>query len=149
MGGDVEMLLVQGLDYRMVFNQCSAALGVVALDGRFLACNDEFQNIIGYTKEQLEKQSVFDLLANKDADEFFGSLSNFLNKNKIEDCDDSNIERKENMNSGHQRLWSGIISRPKESFQCNITISSTSQGIPKFLNCSLFEASNNVVAFQE
>ena len=39
----------------------------------------------------------------------------FFNKRKIDDCDDSNIEVKENMGAEHERLWSGIISRQKES----------------------------------
>jgi len=144
---DAEMLLVQGLDYRTLFNQCSAALGVVALDGRFLACNAEFQNIIGYTKEQLEKHSLFDLLANKDADEFFGILNDVFNKRKdMEACGDSNLEEKENVSGVNEGLWSGIISRPQQSFQVNITVTRTTQGTPKFFNCALFEASNNVNA---
>jgi len=144
---DAEMLLVQGLDYRTLFNQCSAALGVVALDGRFLACNAEFQNIIGYTKEQLEKHSLFDLLANKDTDEFFGILNDVFNTKDMEDVEedvDSNLGRKENFGGVNEGLWSGIISRPQQSFQVNITVTRTPQGTPKFFNCALFEARSNV-----
>jgi len=140
---DAEMLIVQGLDYRTLFNQCSAALGVVALDGRFLACNAEFQNIIGYTKEQLEKQSLFDLMANKDADNFFGLLNNVFNERNENDGGDSSLEAKENIDVGNGGLWSGIISRPQQSFQVNITVTRTNQGIPKFFNCALFEANDN------
>lgn len=140
---DDEMLLVQGLDYQTLFHQCSAALGVVALDGRFLACNAEFQNIIGFTKEQLEKKSLFDLLANRDADEFFGLLNTVFNKGN--DTGDNSVEVKETLN-GNGGLWSGIISRPQQSFQVNITVTRSTQGIPKFFNCALFEASDNGTA---
>jgi len=64
-GNDSEMLLVQGLDYKSTFEQCSAALGVAALDGRFLACNIEFEQISGYTRDELLRHSLFNLLQNQ------------------------------------------------------------------------------------
>lgn len=63
-GSDNEMLFVQGLDYRSVFEQCPAALGIAALDGRILECNPEFQLLLGYPRDELLKQSLFNLVRN-------------------------------------------------------------------------------------
>jgi len=136
---DAEMLLVQGLDYRTIFNQCSAALGVVSLDGRFLSCNTEFQNVIGYTRDQLEKHSFFDLVADEDADKFFGRVNEVLNiKTNAENDSDSKAGEKIST-----KLWSGSISRSQQNFQVNITVTRTTKGIPKFFNCALFEEKSN------
>lgn len=63
-GNESELLFVQGLDYRAVFTQCPAALGVASLDGRILACNDEFQTVLGASREELLKVSLFNLMQN-------------------------------------------------------------------------------------
>ena len=62
--GETDMLFVQGLDYRSLFEQCPAALGIAALDGRILECNAEFQILLGFAKEDLLKQSLFNLVRN-------------------------------------------------------------------------------------
>ena len=61
---DSEMLFVQGLDYRSLFEQCPAALGIAALDGRILECNSEFQLLLGFPQEELLRQSLFNLVRN-------------------------------------------------------------------------------------
>jgi PAS domain-containing protein len=63
-GSDNEMLFVQGLDYESVFDQCPAALGIAALDGRILECNPGFQLLLGTEREDLLKQSLFNLVRN-------------------------------------------------------------------------------------
>lgn len=64
-GSESEMLFVKGLDYQSVFDQCPAALGVAALDGRILECNMEFQTILGFpSREDVLKQSLFNLVQN-------------------------------------------------------------------------------------
>ncbi len=63
-GSDAEMLFVQGLDYRSVFEQCPAALGIAALDGRIMECNPEFQILLGFPRDDLLKQSLFNLVRN-------------------------------------------------------------------------------------
>lgn len=59
-----EMLFVQGLDYRSIFTQCPAAIGIASLDGRIIECNPEFQELIGFQKADLLKQSLFNLVKN-------------------------------------------------------------------------------------
>jgi len=75
-GNGNEMLFVQGLDYRSVFEKCPAALGVAALDGRILECNAEFQLLLGCPKEDLLKQSLFNLVRNHQ--EIFRAMAEML-----------------------------------------------------------------------
>jgi PAS domain S-box-containing protein len=56
------MLFVQGLDYRSLFEQCPAALGIAALDGRILECNLEFNVLLRFNRDDLLKQSIFNLV---------------------------------------------------------------------------------------
>jgi PAS domain-containing protein len=64
-GSESEMLFVRGIDYRSVFDQCPAALGIAALDGRILECNMEFQTVLGFPRpEDVLKQSLFNLVQN-------------------------------------------------------------------------------------
>lgn len=63
-GSDSDMLFVPGLDYRSLFEQCPAALGIAALDGRILECNPEFQMLLGFPRDELMKQSLFNLVRN-------------------------------------------------------------------------------------
>jgi PAS domain-containing protein len=64
-GSESDMLFVKGIDYRSVFDQCPAALGIAALDGRILECNVEFQTILGFPRqEEVLKQSLFNLVQN-------------------------------------------------------------------------------------
>jgi hypothetical protein len=64
-GSDSEMLFVKGIDYRSVFDQCPAALGIAALDGRILECNMEFQTLLGFSeRNDVLKQSLFNLVQN-------------------------------------------------------------------------------------
>jgi len=79
-GNDSNMLLVQGLDYQNIFKQCSAALGVAALDGRFIDCNPEFELVSGYSREELTRpgESLFNLLTNSDMEEVFSVMGQML-----------------------------------------------------------------------
>lgn len=63
-GGEGDMLFVKGLDYQSIFDQCPAALGIAALDGRILECNAEFQTLLGFPRDDLLKQSLFNLVQN-------------------------------------------------------------------------------------
>lgn len=61
---ETDILFVKGLDYRSIFEQCPAALGIAALDGRILECNTEFQTLLGFPRDELLKQSLFNLVQN-------------------------------------------------------------------------------------
>ena len=81
-GNDAEMLYVQGIDYKAIFNQCSFPIGVAALDGTILMCNEEFEKLTGLTQRQLESQTLFGLLATKNVDTVFRALGTLLKGRK-------------------------------------------------------------------
>jgi len=139
-GNDAEMLYVQGLDYRAIFEQCSFPVGVAALDGRFLMCNSKFERITGLSKQELESETLFGLLATNDVDEVFRALGTLLkgsiseqNKsggresgdangdiigycNEDSSADDNGISTGDDggstINGGY---WSGALSRPNDN----------------------------------
>ena len=77
-GNDAEMLYVQGIDYKAIFEQCSFPVGVAALDGRFLMINKNFERMTGFDQHQLESLTLFGLLATKDVHEVFRALGTLL-----------------------------------------------------------------------
>jgi len=77
-GNDSELLFVKGLDYKAIFQQCSSALCIAALDGRMLECNTQFEEVSGYDRDELLNQTVFNLLSSPGMEELFEELSKFL-----------------------------------------------------------------------
>ena len=125
-GNDAEMLFVQGLDYKSIFAQCSAALGVAALDGRFIACNAEFEIVSGYTREELARHSLFNLLTNKDMEEVFMVMGQML-KGTDEASDvvkgDSGSGGGEGHSSAPKTFWSGVVSQKHREGQVSSLMS--------------------------
>ena len=151
------MLFVQGLDYQAVFQQCPAALGVAALDGRILACNDEFAAISGISRETLLRQSLFNLMNNHE--DVFRAMGAMLSSG----CANVEPTSKENPNPPAPIYWSGVVNQKSQSvsvnkiqlaifvrlfsltpwsFQLfmNITLTRSDDGLPKFFNCALSPA---------
>lgn len=129
-GSDNEMLFVQGLDYRSVFDQCPAALGVAALDGRIMECNPEFQILLGFPREDLLKQSLFNLVRNHQ--DIFRAMAEML----------KGAERpttgKETVQDLKNRFWSGdVMSKRDIKLSMNLTLTMADDGTPKFFNCAL------------
>jgi PAS domain S-box-containing protein len=52
------MVLVKGLDYRAVFGSCPLACSIASVDGRFLDCNKEFEEVTGYNRQELFPSEV-------------------------------------------------------------------------------------------
>jgi PAS domain-containing protein len=50
---DETLVFVRGLDYKAVFAFCPFACAIANIDGRFLDCNQDFENITGYTRDEL------------------------------------------------------------------------------------------------
>jgi PAS domain S-box-containing protein len=98
-GNQSELLFVQGLDYRAAFTQCPAALGVAALDGRILACNNEFQTVLGASNDELLQMSLFNLMQNHQ--DVFRAMGEMLKSTGIQN----------NIDNGElpQMYWSGKI----------------------------------------
>ncbi len=124
-GNDSDLLFVQGLDYQAVFSQCNAPLGVAALDGRFLACNLQFQIITGCSQEQLNRLSLFNLVKNQDVEQVFKVMGEMLkskpnNKNNHTSPQENNhIDPNKNgeststctTTSSSPTHWTGLISQ--------------------------------------
>jgi PAS domain-containing protein len=98
-GSENEMLFVPGLDYRSVFVQCPAALGIASLDGRILECNPEFQELIGCQKNDLLKQSLFNLVKNHQ--DIFRAMAEMLKVAEVPGQDPASLLK--------HRFWSGEV----------------------------------------
>ena len=107
--GNSDLLFVQGLDYQAVFQHCPAALGVAALDGRILACNDEFATISGISRETLLRQSLFNLMNNHE--DVFRAMGAMLSSS----CANVEPTRKENPNPPAPLYWSGVVNQKTQS----------------------------------
>lgn len=202
-GNDTEILYVQGLDYRAVFEQCSFPVAVAALDGRFLSWNPKFLSVTGRSNEELERSTLFGLLDRQNRDQIFRALGSLLRKTCSEEpgsgplpyrmegvlVGDGGVEgdseaiesmvpsfqettaeaavqeaptisvgsdggvgdldhdvqqhdgeckikehRNVNVAVGY---WTSALSHPNEHVQMHITVCRTTDGQPKFFNCSL------------
>lgn len=111
LANDTEMLFVQGLDYRSIFDQCPAAIGVAALDGRILECNPEFQLLLGFPKEDLLKQSLFNLVRNHQ--DIFRAMAEMLKGAEI------SISGTDDASANKNHFWSGaVISKLDTRVRC-------------------------------
>ena len=48
-----ELVFVRNVDYQSIFFKCGIPLAVASIDGRFLDCNVEFENVSGYKRGEL------------------------------------------------------------------------------------------------
>jgi PAS domain-containing protein len=114
-GNDSEMLLVQGLDYRLVFDQCSAALGVTSLDGRIIDCNTELLNMFGCTKEHVLTKTVFDLVDRHE--EVYQAMGQMLKREVAAATSSAGAKRKAQDSVEDEEFpstplyWSGLVSQ--------------------------------------
>jgi PAS domain-containing protein len=85
---------VNGLDYRDVFLACPVAGAITSIDGRFLDCNPDFEELTGYSKDELFRKpqesspfepserhmSLFNVLKRADMERLFVVMSDMLRK---------------------------------------------------------------------
>jgi PAS domain-containing protein len=156
-GSDNEMLFVQGLDYRSLFEQCPAALGIAALDGRILECNSEFNMLLRFKRDDLLKQSLFNLVRNHQ--DIFRAMAQMLK------CAEEPLSIGDTSAQAKNRHWSGPIVSKRDKQVCtkrnilwphcvarcyahlfflslfqlsiNITLTVAEDGSPKFFSCAL------------
>ncbi len=136
------------VDYRSVFHQCSAALAVVTLDGRFIECNSEFESLSGYTREELTGNNftIFNLINSTEMASLFFALGQMLSLSSS-----NHVNKNDRQVDASPTYWCGNVTTPRRGpdviLQMSITLvpSSNSQnsnptnheGPPKFFNCSL------------
>mmetsp|Transcript_34579 Transcript_34579/g.75702 ORF Transcript_34579/g.75702 Transcript_34579/m.75702 type:complete len:569 (+) Transcript_34579:275-1981(+) len=132
-GNDADMLFVQGIDYKSLFAQCSAPLGVASLDGRFVACNAEFEIVSGFAREELARQSLFNLLTSKDMQQVCEVMGCMLGRTCVDNASADGSD------SSQQTFWSGSVLSKQSMCDLimNISLVRTTEGIPKFFNCAL------------
>lgn len=103
-----EMLFVQGLDYQSIFDQGTAALGIAALDGRIIACNQEFVNLLGFSRDVLLQQSVFSVMQNHE--EVFKVMAEMLKAETFNDgLGDIDEQEKKPL------YWTGVVSQTDQN----------------------------------
>jgi len=83
---DELLVFVRGLDYKNIFSSCGIALGIAAIDGRLVDCNDEFvalsgrdrADLVGRPGEEGQKMSLFNLLGREGMEGVFTAMSDML-----------------------------------------------------------------------
>jgi PAS domain-containing protein len=112
-GSDSEMVFVQGLNYRKLFAQCPAALGIAALDGRILECNPEFELFLGFPREDLMKHSLFNLIQNHQ--DIFRAMAEML---KFAEEEPLGIGRDSPSSGPNNCVWSGPVISKRDTQVC-------------------------------
>ena len=121
-----------GVDYQSLFHQVSTPLAVAGVDGRFVDANARFQMATGYSKEELGKLTLFNLVCPEDLQETFGTVARMLNE---PGAGESRFTRRALPKQRSVGLGSGERQRPQPLF---VTISLVRQnGVPQFFQCSL------------
>lgn len=152
---DADMLMVQGINYKSVFEHCPFATGVASLDGRVLACNESLERLFGCEKDEMVEQSLFLYIRNHQ--ELFEAMADLLKRSSV-----ASETGEGTVKHGHLLLyWCGhIISQRAEKvtkvelmfsisdhpvltnaallqLQFSITLTSTSDSNPKYFTFSV------------
>merc|ERR1712176_1071440 len=111
------------LNHRRIFSKNSAALAVVTLDGRFIDCNDRFESMTGFQRDDLlqcdSSFSLFHLLSDPESVKTVCIGMRKLIQGKLKD-EESDTKKNESIVSGTtfssvidfevNGFWRGIIS---------------------------------------
>jgi len=76
-----DLLLVQDINYRDVFEHCPFAIGVASLDGRILGCNDALERLFGVGQNEMNQQSLFLFIRNHQ--ELFEAMADLLKRSSL------------------------------------------------------------------
>jgi len=167
-------LFVPNIDYRNIFYRCGVPLAVLSIDGRFLECNQGFEELTGYSRDELlpcEK--------NSSGQETVSSKPTGSSQQGTEGCQPNarnlslfNLLAREHMEAVFMAMsemlkhapekrqedskdtvkssdyWTGAVSLSRNtSFMLlmNVSLVRSVQGRPKFFDCSLTPTSNSPV----
>jgi PAS domain-containing protein len=139
---------VGGLDYHNVFKQCGIALAIASIDGRFIDCNQEFESMTGYKRQELlpletstsavdhspsssptispssgvvrKNLSLFNILRRQDMEQIFLAMSQMLRQNVILEGADKESSLSGCLSDCIRDYWSGSVaqSRRKDTQVC-------------------------------
>lgn len=162
-----DLLLVQGIDYRTLFEHCPYPMGIATLDGRVLAANKGFEELLCCAQGQMADQSLFVYIRNHQ--EIFEAMAALLKRSSLA------VETDEGTCNDQQLLyWCGHVLSPRnqmvrhfcstyylvtltewvlsnfyfvfiacvEQVPLTITLTSTSDNNPKFFSLSAAVASS-------
>lgn len=133
-----ELLFVQGIDYRAVFNHCPFAMGVASLDGRILVCNSSFESLLGLNKDRARQQSFFVFIRNHQ--DIFDAMADLLKRSSVASETGEGVVVKEE----HLLYWCGqVVTLRSQRLMFNITLTSSSNGEPSFFGFSAAEGSHD------
>ncbi|EEC49546.1 predicted protein [Phaeodactylum tricornutum CCAP 1055/1] len=133
-----ELLFVQGIDYRAVFNHCPYAMGVASLDGRILVCNSSFESLLGLNKDRARQQSFFVFIRNHQ--DIFDAMADLLKRSSVASETGEGVVVKEE----HLLYWCGqVVTLRSQRLIFNITLTSSSNGEPSFFGFSAAEGSHD------
>ncbi|CAJ1958546.1 unnamed protein product [Cylindrotheca closterium] len=137
-GSENEMVFVQGLNYKSVFQQSPAALGVAALDGILLDCNEEFELLLGFPRDDLLNNNLFNLVQNHE--EMYRAMSKMLGP-----TDQAPLGLGRNSPSSAAAtpaFWTGPVVSKRDNIKLtmNVTLTVGNDGAPKFFTCSVTRA---------
>lgn len=151
---------VPSIDYRNIFSRCGVPLAVLSIDGRFLDCNKGFENLTGFSREELlpcenpapkademtslstaapegatveRNLSLFNLLNRENMEGVFVAMSEMLKNLPSKEL----VEESEKHSRDH---WAGEISLSRNKEQkllMNVSLVRSAQGRAKFFDCSL------------
>ena len=87
---DTEEFPDGGINYKWIFDCCPFASSVTSIDGRFLKCNPLFEQLSGYTRQELlgvpdgktRNMSIFNILHRQHIERIFAPLSEMLQYNE-------------------------------------------------------------------
>ena len=98
-----DLLMVQGIDYRSVFEHCPCAIGVASLDGRILACNEAFEKLLAMEEAQdVANQSFFVYIRNHQ--DVFDAMADLLKRSSAATETGEGVVKEE-----HLLYWCGRV----------------------------------------
>lgn len=140
--------LASGPNYYRIFSRNPVALAVVSLDGRFLDCNDEFELITGFRKEDLLNcqinLSLFHLLDKpENVKQLCKAMRKLIQEDLKEEESDSEIIDSSASSSAFSSVtdfevngsWRGSISSKKKP-DVNLIITITLSKSKRFFHCT-------------
>mmetsp|Transcript_118197 Transcript_118197/g.341712 ORF Transcript_118197/g.341712 Transcript_118197/m.341712 type:complete len:439 (+) Transcript_118197:134-1450(+) len=149
------------IDYKSLFSRCEIPLAVLGVDGRFLECNQGFETLTGFTRDELlptekvteeesppsnssdssasdskpqttKNMSLFNLLNREYMEQVFVAMSEILRQNPNAPQEGNVAKRND--------CWCGVVCLARNEnleLRMNVSLVRSPQGRAKFFDCSL------------
>ncbi len=67
-----------GIDYVQVFQQSGVAQAIAGMDGSFVDCNRRFSELSGFTRDEVQRRSIFNMTPAEDLQHTFEIVSELM-----------------------------------------------------------------------